>query len=53
MASTATDPVSTGLNSVTITNGEGKPAPRYADVSQATATNYITKSLTKRQTDRH
>jgi hypothetical protein len=28
------DPVSTGLNSVTTTTGEGKPALRYADVRQ-------------------
>lgn len=31
-ASPKMDPVSTGLNSVPITNGEGKPALRYVDV---------------------
>ena len=34
------DPVSTGLNSVTTTNGEGKPALRYADVRQKSPPNY-------------
>ena len=31
-ASSKMDPVSTGLNSVVATNGEGKPTLRYVDV---------------------
>jgi hypothetical protein len=52
-ASPKMDPVSTGLNSVTTTtNGEGKPALRYADVRQP-PNPQVPSPLTRRQADRH
>jgi hypothetical protein len=51
-ASIRMDPVTTGLNSVTTTNGEGKPALRYADVRQ-TLHHEISLILTERQADRN
>jgi hypothetical protein len=50
--STRMDPVSTGLNSVTTTNGEGKPTLRYADVRKTSHHEFLL-ILTQRQADRN